>query len=372
MKDFTILERMAKHFLSRGDALSLDTLKFSLLRPVYKAQYGNDKLSEFARKQEAFLQKCGEAGSVILYGAGAEGAAYLGELRRNGVTIPAFMDTFKTGVFCGVPIISMEDYREQFADTTIAVTPMLHKRKIKRQLEAIGIDNVLCSDIDSPLLDSDIITPETEMLFSRANGEQYFSLAEIPWGEEEVFVDCGVFDGESTLDFISRCEKRGGTYSKVFGFEPDPSNYLRAVDNLARSRGVKIFNAGVGNHDGTEKFVTYGPCSRVGEAGIEEVRVVTLDKALESERVTFIKMDIEGSELDALRGAAKIIRAQKPKLAVCVYHKFEDNWEIPEFIWSLNPEYQLFMRHYSKGLAETVLYALPQAAVKPDVEEKFI
>ncbi|MDR2176360.1 MAG: FkbM family methyltransferase, partial [Synergistaceae bacterium] len=263
---------------------------------------------------------------------------------------------------------------EKFTGTTIAVTPKLKlfKGEIKRMLESRGIDNVLCFDNNSSFLDPEEIIPEAKMLSGMANGEQYFSLAEIPWGEEEVFVDCGVFCGESTLDFINRCEKQGGTYSKIFGFEPNPTAYLAAVDNLARFRGVKIFNAGVGNHDGTEKLVMYGPSSRVAEDGTEEVRVVTLDKVLESERVTFIQMDIEGSELDALRGAAKIIRAQKPKLAVCVYHKFEDNWEIPEFIWSLNPEYQLFMRHYGKVFYETVLYALPQAAVKSDVKEKFI
>jgi FkbM family methyltransferase len=364
MEDFTILERMTKHFLSRWDKLSLDTLKFSLLRPFYKAQYSDDdKLSEFTRKREAFLQKCRELGSVILYGAGSEGTIYWVELRRNGVKIPAFMDTFKTGVFCGVPIISMEDYKEKFMGTTIVATPRLLKWEIKCQLEARGIDNVLCFDIDSSFHGLELIIPEGEMLFRAANGEQYFSLAEIPWGKDEVFVDCGVFDGESALDFIDRCEKQGGTYSKVFGFEPDPTNYLVAVDNLARFRGVKIFNAGVGNRDGTAKFVPCGGGSHVGEAGIEEVRIVTLDKALGGERVTFIKMDIEGSELDALRGAEKIIREQKPKLAVCVYHKFEDNWGIPGFIWSLNPEYRLFMRHYSKGLFQTVLYALPQEEV---------
>jgi FkbM family methyltransferase len=358
MEDFSILERMTKHFLSRGDKLSLDTLKFSLLRLVYKAQHRADN-----KFSELFLQKCSELGSVILYGACFAGVAYLSELRRNGVKIPAFMDTFKTGVFCGVPIISMEDYEEKFTGTTIVVTPRVSKWEIKRQLEARGIDNVLCSDDnDSALLEEDIIIPEAEMLFSAANGEQYFSLAEIPWGGEEVFVDCGVFDGASTLDFIDRCEKQGGTYSKVFSFEPDPANYLEAVDNLARFRDVKIFNVGVGNHDGMAKFLTRRASSCVGEAGTEEVRIVTLDKALEGERITFIKMDIEGCELDALRGAEKIIREQKPKLAVCVYHKFEDNWEIPGFIWSLNPEYRLFMRHYSKGLYETVLYALPQAA----------
>jgi FkbM family methyltransferase len=350
MEDFTIIERMAKHFLSRGDKLSLDTLKFLLLRPVYKAQY-----------QEAFLQKCRESESVILYGAGSEGFVHWSELRRNEVKISAFMDTFKTGVFCGVPIISVEDYKEKFAGTTIVVTPKQPKWEIKRLLEASGIDNILCSDNDSEPLTIHVTIPEAERLFSAANGEQYFSLAEMPWGKEEVFVDCGIFDGDSTLDFINRCEKQGGIYSKIFGFEPDPANYSAAVDNLARFRGVKIFNAGVGNHDGTEKFMTCSGSSHAEEAGTEEVRIVTLDKALEGERVTFIKMDIEGSELNALRGAEKIIREQKPKLAVCVYHKFEDIWEIPGFIWSLNPEYQFFMRHYSKEPYETVLYALPQA-----------
>jgi FkbM family methyltransferase len=360
MADFTILDRMARHFLSRGDKLSLDTLKFSLSRPVYTAQYYADVFSKlFVREQELLFQKCRGLSSVILYGAGDMGAVCLDRLRKNKVEIPAFMDTFKTGEFNGIPIISLEDYKEKFTGTAILVTPLWSQQEIKRLLEAGGIDNVLSFDIGSSL-EGGVIIPEAERLFSAANGKQYFSLAEMPWGKEEVFVDCGVWwDGGSTADFIDQCEKQGGTYSKVFGFEPHPASYLQAVDNLARFRGVKIFNAGVGNHDGTAKFVMNGAGSRVRKDGIEEVRIVTLDKVLEGERVTFIKMDVEGSELDALRGAAKIIRAQKPKLAVCVYHKFEDNWEIPEFIWSLNPEYRFFLRHYSKEPAETVLYALP-------------
>ena len=74
--------------------------------------------------------------------------------------------------------------------------------------------------------------------------------------------------------------------------------------------------------------------------------------------ITFIKMDIEGSEIPALRGAKEIIETQKPKLAICVYHKPEDIWEIPELILDYVPEYRLYLRHYSITYTETVLYAI--------------
>ena len=75
-------------------------------------------------------------------------------------------------------------------------------------------------------------------------------------------------------------------------------------------------------------------------------------------KVTFLKMDIEGSELAALRGAERIIREQRPKLAICVYHKPEDMWEIPSFILSCHPDYKLYLRHHSMLADETVLYAV--------------
>jgi hypothetical protein len=74
---------------------------------------------------------------------------------------------------------------------------------------------------------------------------------------------------------------------------------------------------------------------------------------------TFIKMDIEGSEIDALNGAAGIIRRDKPKLAVCVYHKPSDLWKIPLLVHNLQPKYQFYLRHYSNHLSDTVLYAMP-------------
>ncbi len=69
-------------------------------------------------------------------------------------------------------------------------------------------------------------------------------------------------------------------------------------------------------------------------------------------------MDIEGFEKRALIGAKKIITEQEPALGISIYHKREDIWEIPKLILDLNSEYKFFLRHYSLGVIDTVLYAV--------------
>lgn len=78
----------------------------------------------------------------------------------------------------------------------------------------------------------------------------------------------------------------------------------------------------------------------------------------EREAPTFIKMDIEGAEKEALIGAEQIIRCHKPKLAICVYHKPEDIYVLPELINSFREDYRFYLRHYSNTIYETVLYAV--------------
>ena len=88
------------------------------------------------------------------------------------------------------------------------------------------------------------------------------------------------------------------------------------------------------------------------------LEVVALDDVID-DSVTFIKMDIEGSELKALEGAKGLIKKYKPKLAISVYHKPEDIVELPLYIKTLIPEYKLYLRHYSNFYRETILYAIP-------------
>ena len=100
----------------------------------------------------------------------------------------------------------------------------------------------------------------------------------------------------------------------------------------------------------------------IEESEGEEVcnaRAIALDAYInKNERVTFIKFDIEGAELEALKGAKGIISSYRPKLAICLYHKKEDYWQIPYYVKELVPEYKLYIRHYSNYSSETVLYAI--------------
>lgn len=179
----------------------------------------------------------------------------------------------------------------------------------------------------------------------------------------ETFVDCGALDGCTSFEFARWC---CGNYRKIFAFEPDINNYNICRSNLSKLSDVVLYNLGVWDSEQILRFnsSSTGFSSVVQEnntdfekGNIIEIKTCALDDVLKGEEITFIKMDIEGAELKALQGASSIISKQKPKLAVCVYHKPEDIWDIPGLLLELNPEYKFRLRHYGQSACETVLYA---------------
>ena len=106
-------------------------------------------------------------------------------------------------------------------------------------------------------------------------------------------------------------------------------------------------------------FESQGPtgAGHISNACNNYVEADSIDNVHYNDRITLIKMDIEGAEMNALRGAVYTIQNQKPRLAICIYHKPQDLYEIPIYIKSLVPEYRLYVRHHADLFAETVLYA---------------
>ena len=196
-------------------------------------------------------------------------------------------------------------------------------------------------------------------LYDLFEGSQYFTLEELPCEcSDEVFVDVGCYDGMSTVAFSRWC---GG--GKSYGFEPDEQNAKR-IFGVLKSKGVanfELIRKGAWDENGFLGFVSgENSMSHVSEGkqdGTDSIEVVKLDDALKGKRVTYIKMDIEGAEYKALVGARELITTQKPKLAICVYHKPQDIWELPDLILKMNPDYKFYLRHYSFQYDETVLYA---------------
>ncbi len=184
--------------------------------------------------------------------------------------------------------------------------------------------------------------------------EQYFAKEIVKISDDEVFVDCGAYTGDTALLFK---KKVGGRYKKIICFEPDHFNYKMLM--AKKIKRLIAFNAGVWDKTDDLCFNERGATSSgISDKGDVQIKVRAIDDVKECHDATFIKMDIEGSELNALKGAEKTIRENKPKLAICIYHSNEDMIRIAEYIHELNPEYKLYIRQYSYEGYETVLYAL--------------
>lgn len=189
-----------------------------------------------------------------------------------------------------------------------------------------------------------------------AQRTQYFDLPALPHVEDETFVDTGCWDGGTSLDFAGWA----GRYRHIYAFEPDPDRQEACQSVLGQMKGnTTLLPYGAWDKRTELHFSDYEEKANCIDAnGTICVSVSSIDQELVGERVTFIKMDIEGSEMQALRGAEQTIRAQRPKLAISLYHRFEDVIEIPQLILSFHPDYQLYLRHYTFWDSETVLYAI--------------
>jgi len=180
--------------------------------------------------------------------------------------------------------------------------------------------------------------------------QQYFDT--VSFGSQEVFVDCGGFDGATTRTFISM----NHDYKKVFYFEPSAKQFEISKRNLSTFRDIVLHNMATFSENTTLNFnAALGSSSSISSDGNDEVKAVRLDDII-NEKITYLKLDVEGAELDTLIGAEQLIRSYKPKIAVCVYHEQSDFWKIPELLLQYNPDYKVYLQHYTEGLLESVMY----------------
>ena len=184
---------------------------------------------------------------------------------------------------------------------------------------------------------------------------EYFHSGLISFSENEVYVDVGAYDGDSLTDFVHAVS---GKYRKIYAFEMDRINYQKLVEKGKKFENVFVYPYGVGKEQTEVTYEPNGTGTVISENASERARIVSLDEILEDEIVSFIKMDIEGAEVDALQGATNLIRRSNCNLVVSVYHKISDFWEIPILIKKINPQYHLYLRHYTAVAWDTDCYAV--------------
>jgi FkbM family methyltransferase len=175
--------------------------------------------------------------------------------------------------------------------------------------------------------------------------------------EAEVFVDGGGYDGQTSLQFAAWNK----AYRRIYYYEPVPAMMEVSRRNLAGLRDVSFLQKGLFSRNDRLRFDTgAGPASNITATGQSEIDVVCLDDEVH-EPITFLKLDIEGAEFEALQGTVNHIRSASPTLAVCIYHDQRDFWRIPLRVLEVNDRYDLYVRHYSESIRETVMFFVPKA-----------
>ncbi|MDD4187834.1 MAG: FkbM family methyltransferase [Bacilli bacterium] len=190
---------------------------------------------------------------------------------------------------------------------------------------------------------------------------QYFDLDLIKINQNEVFVDVGAYTGDTVAKYINTFGKNN--YKIIYCYEmvSDNIKYLNnTIKELDLSNVIIRDKAATNINDkGFISSEKISSVTQVIEEGDIEVKTVKIDDDIKG-RVTFIKMDIEGGELNALLGLKNKIKKYKPKLAISVYHNNNHLWKIPKILSYLNPKYKFYLRYYGGALVPTeyILYAV--------------
>jgi FkbM family methyltransferase len=348
---------------------------------------------------------------IVLFGAGNLGRRTLSLLRARGRDAAAFVDNAPSlwgTVVDGLPVLTAEEATARFATDGLAIVTIwraegghdflatrdgLWQRGWERvesfiplfwslgadALPYITIDlptNVLAA-ADDVLAAADLWADERSLreyvaqvrwrlsgdfaALSPPDPDQYFAEGVVKLRDDEVFVDCGAFTGDTLLDLAARVD----SWRAYHAFEPDPASYSEleaAVATLPARLAdrVHLHRAATSDRRSTAQFNASGLGSAALSAGgTYEVQCIPVDDVVIDPTPTFIKMDIEGAESAALRGCSRAIQNNLPLLAIAAYHKQADLWELPVQIREMAPAYRLFLRpHVAEGF-DTVLYALP-------------
>jgi FkbM family methyltransferase len=212
------------------------------------------------------------------------------------------------------------------------------------------------------------ISGEFDVLPPTVNGLMYFGLPFIELLQDEHFVDCGAYTGDTLADFLSVTQ---GSFKKYTALEPDPQNIARLrefIETCApEERGrIEVLSCAAHSRRESLRFAASGTASSsLCADGSVEVQGERLDAIFANESPTFIKMDIEGAEIEAIRGAASLLQRTRPVLAISSYHVQEHVWEIPELLASLLCDYNFHLAPHHGDCWDLVCYAVPrERAVK--------
>ncbi|RKI88651.1 FkbM family methyltransferase [Parablautia intestinalis] len=290
----------------------------------------------------AFLESMlNEKEPVAVWGAGIRAEKFLDFYPE--MKIECFIDSYRYGqTLRDIKIIKIEDFVKTCPNTRIVILPRFSYKEIVRKIIGLGIE-------ESRILN---FAKVMEQLYE----EQYFDLLDKEIDRDGIFVDGGCLDGNDSLKFFRKFSGGGCQL-----WEPNQEVIPEIIQKMKINNiPYELIQAGMSDRKGkaTANYKANEMSAFSLGDGIEgNILLDCIDNHAE-QKISMIKMDIEGFEHKGLLGAKWAIQQHKPVLAICVYHRRDDLWKIPLLIHSICSDYRFYMKHYSLFANETVLYGI--------------
>lgn len=354
---------------------------------------------------------------IILYGAGYLGKKMYKELQYSSVKVSCFIDKNAELIDMDIPVYNLAA-ADELADKSIPVllSGLFDKNTegiIKKQLYEMGFLNVyslyqldwhelmetdlgrtifigdynlnnLQDDIEEINCAYNLLAEDIDReyflqyiaAYKHYNFNDLYSLSDLSDGNclkmqysgndvpEEMnfkrFLDCGAYDGDALRNLLDN----GKIINEYLAFEPqlDLCEKIAGMNGRHSVGSIAAIPCGISDKGEICHFTADADTktsAKVIESGEKVIQCMSIDMIGDIFKPTFIKMDIEGMELKALKGAANTIRKYQPHMAICVYHDLSHLWKVPLFLHSLNNKYKFYLRNYQIMGLETVLYAIP-------------
>lgn len=351
----------------------------------------NDILDIVNNKQKLFERIMDNLNKgIVLFGAGQNGRWCLDYLKRNNIKVNYFIDNsvkLQNTYIDNIPIISFNDYKNKHLDNVILITSKHSVLPIEKTLDNIelkmpfdcwflikniqeyrNIMNILYDEKSKNVLNlimKTMLTGDEQYCSEAAEGNQYFCIAPFFNTGNETFVDLGAYTGDTIEKFIYA---HNGCYKQIYAFEPGKKQieamqyrFERLYKEWALNKDSIIINNMAISSKKSSANIDYcehllATCITNKNLDGEKVYIDTLDNYFKDINITSIKVDIEGSEIDMLNGGLNIIKRDKPKFALSVYHKPDDLIRSIQILSSLGVKYNYSLRHHSSYLMDTTLY----------------
>lgn len=347
-------------------------------------------IESFSIKYNQIREFVNNVDEYIIYGAGSNGAKVAEYLKPYRAKLSSFSDSDPkkhSSEFLGYPILSPQ---QAIASNKMIIVASTWYPQIIEQLKHMGAKRILnlsLIGVAKKPFNNDIATklkatekllsdPDSKVLFNqilayllddRASSlplstyRQYLHPA-IQQLSNINMIDGGACEGESLDSF----EQYLPDHINMLCFEPELGNIqiLKSkIDHLKLNERISIIEAGLWHEDTQLRFNSAATSGSNANCNVDNAGDIVIDtRSIDSictERnfvPNLIKMDIEGAEMAALKGAKQVIEQYKPALAICLYHHLDDLWAIPGYICSLRPDYKMSLGHHTHGWFETVLY----------------